>query len=74
MRIHLKCSCGAEATLEITENEGMYCGEDIFEQADLWRVDHAKCREAEPAKECKHMYPSNQGVPRCVHCGKEIGT
>ncbi len=31
-------------------------------------------REApKPAKECAHMYPPTQGVPRCVHCGKEIG-
>lgn len=44
----------------------------IFTKAESMPDVYAK--PPEPAKECEHMYPSNQGVPRCVRCGKEIGT
>lgn len=44
MRFHLKCSCGAEATWETTENEPDAAVE-ASAQVDRWLAEH-ECREA----------------------------
>ena len=45
MRIHLKCSCGAEATWE-NDNDTEVSTAHMTDLADRWHMDHAKCREA----------------------------
>lgn len=66
MRIHLKCSCGAEATWD-NDNDSEVATAHMTDLADRWHMDHAKCRDVslmptppqhaappEPAKECEH--------------------
>lgn len=86
MRIHLKCSCGAEAMWE-NDNDCQVDRGHLERYASEWLADHAKCAEAarsEPVKECEHDWhrelvgpdPSGESVAvdTCCKCGrKEVG-